>query len=125
MSDTLIIHRADLDVAFPAHVSHMLQVSYNTECHNCWGCSCHSPDILTQPCQYTVGAENHYPVRVIEAISRQATRYGEQIRLLEDAGLEGDRSKVRKAYEVFLKQLTGLSHLREISRSAYYDAYCQ
>jgi hypothetical protein len=56
------------------------------------------------------------------AMKRQARRYGEQVRLLEDAGLEKDRARVRRAWTSFRAQL-GRGYLREVAVIAYQKAY--
>lgn len=62
--------------------------------------------------------------KVTVAVLAQASRYGEQVRLLEDQGLDEDRAKVREAWVGFRNQLTG-TELRPLARDAYYNAYCQ
>lgn len=52
----------------------------------------------------------------------QAQAYGEQVRLLEDAGLEADRARIRKAWTAFRKQFEGTVE-HEIVRVYYWDAY--
>jgi hypothetical protein len=57
-------------------------------------------------------------------VRAQAARYGEQIRLLEDRGLERDRAMVRQAWVVF-RSLLELGWVRSVAIDAYYDAYCE
>lgn len=66
-----------------------------------------------------------YPKTVIEAVSRQASRYGEQTRLLEDSGMQEDRTRVRKAWRAFLDQFEINNNLWWLARSSYYDSYAR
>lgn len=66
-----------------------------------------------------------YPLNAIKAVSRQAGRYGEQTRLLEDSGMQEDRTRVRKAWRGFLDQFETNNNLWWLARSSYYDAYAR
>jgi len=57
-------------------------------------------------------------------VRAQAARYGKQIRLLEDQGLEQDQAMVRQAWVVFRNMLE-LGWVRSVAIDAYYDAYCE
>ena len=63
-------------------------------------------------------------IQLLEKITIQAARYGEQVRQLEDLGLEKDRMKVRMAWVGFRIQLDG-TPLVAPARKAYWDAYCE
>lgn len=108
----------------PVHESHRkYETSYSVECHDCWGCSCHAADILAKPCQHTVETDIR-PPGAADAVVKQAYRYGEQIRQLEDQGAEKDRVAVRKAWDTFRTQLENTS-LLSIARDSYSEAYGQ
>lgn len=62
--------------------------------------------------------------KVLESVEQQAARYGEQVRILEDRGLEEDRARVRAAWETFRNQF-GPSIYSTLARNAYWDAYCE
>lgn len=122
MTDTLVLQRNDFaEVAFPAHVSHKLVVTHNTECENCWGCSCHSPDILMQPCDNSVEIEANHP-EIVASVTLQAARYGAQMRQLEDVGWHADASAIKLAWTAFQAQLIG-SYFRRVARVSYHNVY--
>lgn len=52
----------------------------------------------------------------------QSIRYGEQIRLLEDRGMEEDSERVREAWVRFKAQLSGTEHY-ETATFCYISAY--
>lgn len=76
--------------------------------------------ILDEPDQETLGVY----FRQAQNVTAQAARYGEQVRLLEDRGLEEDRKKIRAAWKTFRAQLNS-SWLGLEAHRAYYDAYCE
>lgn len=53
----------------------------------------------------------------------QAGRYGEQVRLLEDQGLEADRANIRKAWTCFRRQFIGGWQIDNPFYKAIVDAY--
>lgn len=61
---------------------------------------------------------------VLLAVLAQASRYGEQVRLLEDQDLQKDRANVRKAWMGFRRQFEE-ERFYPLIRHAYYDAYWQ
>lgn len=106
------------------HESHSaIRNGYNVECHNCWGCSCHSSDILALPCLHTVETDVR-PPGVADAVAKQAHRYGEQIRLLESAGRIGDSIWIKAAWKAFRNQLCNTS-LLSVAICSYNEAYEQ
>ena len=63
-----------------------------------------------------------YPPNVIESLRKQARRYAQQIRHLEDNGMVFDRRQVRKAWTVFADQLSDYD-LWWLTRCEYTAAY--
>jgi len=57
-------------------------------------------------------------------VRAQAARYGEQIRLLEEHGMDHEHAMVRAAWVVF-RNLLELGWVRSVAIDAYYDAYCE
>lgn len=74
--------------------------------------------------------EPQLPVRYVDKtkqfnhMAKQASRYGEQVRLLEDAGRMEERTLIRRAYLAFLRQANGFIDPHRI-QEAYYEAYEQ
>lgn len=58
----------------------------------------------------------------MEQALKQAARYGEQVRLLEDAGRRDDQLAVRRAYMVFVRQFKSSGYSHKV-REAYYNEY--
>lgn len=90
------------------------------ECRNCWACSCHAPDMLALVCDRSVEIAASMP-EVVKAVERQAARYGEQIRNLEQFGRELDILRVTQAWKWFMRQLNN-PYLARMSSTAYYAA---
>lgn len=107
---------------FRYHLSHVIvQGADGPECRNCWGCICHSPDILTKSCPKTVKIETH-PQSTVDSVYAQSARYGKQIQQLENAGKTGDLLEIKKAWSRYWRQLQGTS-LAEIARAGFYNLY--
>jgi hypothetical protein len=61
---------------------------------------------------------------MIHQVEEQAYRYGAQVRLLENRGIDQDRLNIRLAYMRFVQQLRG-SGLDVFAYRSYAKSYCR
>lgn len=61
---------------------------------------------------------------LLEAATKQATNFGEQVRTLEDQNQQEARKGIRAKWMAFAKTCRGTS-LEEPILDAYYEAYCK
>lgn len=59
----------------------------------------------------------------MEHILLQAIRYGEQVSMLDNHGMEAERQAVRDAYTAFRRQFQHDRDQLRIVSNAYYDGY--
>jgi hypothetical protein len=99
---------------------HIIRDGLLNECEFCAKCTCHNVEIIAEPCTGYFFRPDP-PIHIIHSIINQASRYGEQVRLLEDAGLVKEYTQVRRAWQAFSHQLD--RRLNLFARDAYYEAY--